>query len=1190
MATGWLSRIDISPDEFLHADQLNYLGNDIRNWGGDVNGGAHHLSNVILQGSGGFQFHPSPLEITPGADSQTFVQFDQTVAGNQIARWIVGRDSAPETGSNAGSNFLIGRYDDAGAYLGNVLTINRASGLITMGSQFWTGPVNANGQTLSNVVIPNMLIDPTLAKGDLLARSASALIRVGVGGDGQVLTADASTTAGVKWATPASQVFSVFGRIGNVVATAGDYSASQVTNAVASNQFYTDPPWIASLAWSKLTGVPAFVPATRQVIAGAGMGGGGPLSADVTLTANVLTVFGRTGDVVLTGADLAGAGVVPDTRRIIAGAGLGGGGALSADVTLTANVTSVFGRTGAVVLTTADLTAAGGAPATRVLTAGTGLIGGGDLSADRTFTVLDDTTNQRTRVSKAGAPVATRREINFINGANVAVTVVDNAANNRLDVTVTSNAGSGGMPDPTSVLGDLIVRGATAPPAAPERLPVGANTFVLTADNTAPLGLKWAAPASVALTPWTTDIDAANHKLFNVNRIAIGLTTPGYPLDIVGDVNITGTYRVAGAPLLTALTPWTSDINAANFALRSAGRIGVGNDATVVPSSSVTSSHLLVGATTGNLSGQVVIISNLAGGGGGLGGYQWANYAITATDKRIASINAITGSTIDSADMQFYTWNAGVAGERMRVTAAGDVAVGNTAASLLASGPHIIVGSATNNGQYGALTACGNNPTNGNAIGVLRFINYAVTATEKRIAEIYGAVGSTPDSGAMTFYTWNAGVAGERVRITAAGSVGIGTASPVGVLEVREGANQNISFAPSGGNLAIQALNDSSSTWVPLRFDATGFYFMNGNVGVGTTVPPVRLSVLNPAVGLPSLGTASGAFSVLGDNPTWGLFFGGLNTGASWIQAMRADAQAVAYSILLNPQGGNVGIGGIPNTRLDVIDGATGNVNVLTVRCGMATSGDGPAILFNQNTGSNLMARVSAPYEAAANGLALSFWTFNGTALGERMRVTAPGLVGIGTSSPQSILHCYRRVEGGVSAISIDNDGTTAPIGQALLFRYGGSGILGGIYHIQDAGQPWCLRFKAWTNAAEAERMTIRGDTGNVGIGNPNAGYKLDVAGDVNCTGTYRVNGAPLSTGSQTPWLSDIDAASRSLTNVYLISGIASRNNATVISCPGSSPGTLPDATMSFSTNGSQLYIYVKWTGQAQKVAIINIA
>ena len=103
------------------------------------------------------------------------------------------------------------------------------------------------------------MTDPTTTKGDLLARGTSAVTRLGVGTDGQVLTADSTQATGIKWATPSGggAVSSVFTRTGAVVAATGDYTAAQVTHAVDQTGSYVNPAWITSLPWTKITGAPA---------------------------------------------------------------------------------------------------------------------------------------------------------------------------------------------------------------------------------------------------------------------------------------------------------------------------------------------------------------------------------------------------------------------------------------------------------------------------------------------------------------------------------------------------------------------------------------------------------------------------------------------------------------------------------------------------------------------------------------------------------------------------------------------------------------------------------------------------------------------------------------------------------------------------------------------------------------------
>jgi hypothetical protein len=184
-------------------------------------------------------------------------------------------------------------------------------------------------------------------------------------------------------------------------------------------------------------------------------------------------------------------------------------------------VATFNGRGGAVVPVAGDYTVAmvtGAVPATRQVLAGAGLSGGGDLSADRTLAVSADSTVQKGIVSKAGAVIGTRREINFIDGANVTITVADDAANNRVNITVASSGG-GGFVDPTTTKGDIMARGA----AAIARLGVGTDGFVLTADAASAQGVKWAAAPSGggSQTPWLQNIAANGFFLNSVGGIGV---------------------------------------------------------------------------------------------------------------------------------------------------------------------------------------------------------------------------------------------------------------------------------------------------------------------------------------------------------------------------------------------------------------------------------------------------------------------------------------------------------------------------------------------------------------------------------------------------------------------------------------------------------------------------------------------
>lgn len=84
----------------------------------------------------------------------------------------------------------------------------------------------------------------------------------------------------------------------------------------------------------------------------------------------------------------------------------------------------------------ADVT--GAVPNTRSINTGTGLTGGGDLSADRTLSVVANTTQQLVGVQNNGVDVATRQIINFVPGAGITLAGADDTTRSNVTISVTT--------------------------------------------------------------------------------------------------------------------------------------------------------------------------------------------------------------------------------------------------------------------------------------------------------------------------------------------------------------------------------------------------------------------------------------------------------------------------------------------------------------------------------------------------------------------------------------------------------------------------------------------------------------------------------------------------------------------------------------------------------------------------------
>jgi hypothetical protein len=196
--------------------------------------------------------------------------------------------------------------------------------------------------------------------------------------------------------------------------------------------------------------------------------------------------------------------------------------------------------------------------------------------------------------------------------------------------------------------------------------------------------------------------------------------------------------------------------------------------------------------------------------------------------------------TTTSTAMRFGTNNT----ERMRIDSAGNVGIGTSSPAVLLD----VRASATANIRIGST---GTDLSNNTEIGTLEFFNS--DGNQNAVAAYVRAIrGSSFGSGGLlTFATSTignpAGAVTERMRITPAGDVGIGTSSPARTLSV----NGNVGI----GSGSVETLITSSATtgvvgtWTnhPLALHVNTTERMridsSGNVGIGTSSPARALAV-----------------------------------------------------------------------------------------------------------------------------------------------------------------------------------------------------------------------------------------------------------------------------------------------------------------------------------------------------------
>lgn len=130
-------------------------------------------------------------------------------------RWRISKNNTAEGGSNAGSDLVINRYNDAGTLLGTAITVTRSSGLTTLAS------LSVSGSSTFT----------TISATGKITTVASA-----VGGAGITLphgTAPSSPVDGDLWTTSSGAYFRINGVTIPVALYSGmTYDASQITTGI----------------------------------------------------------------------------------------------------------------------------------------------------------------------------------------------------------------------------------------------------------------------------------------------------------------------------------------------------------------------------------------------------------------------------------------------------------------------------------------------------------------------------------------------------------------------------------------------------------------------------------------------------------------------------------------------------------------------------------------------------------------------------------------------------------------------------------------------------------------------------------------------------------------------------------------------------------------------------------------------
>jgi hypothetical protein len=508
---------------------------------------------------------------------------------------------------------------------------------------------------------------------------------------------------------------------------------------------------------------------------------------------------------------------------------------------------------------------------------------------------------------------------------------------------------------------------------------------------------------------------------------------------------------------------WNSTTTLTTRSLYDNGNVGIGTTSptALLNISSSTAASVLRVDTAGGAAALFVSGSEFVGIGTTSTSFNTLNRRVVAINgTSTALIGLMTGGTNrgyffhDATDAYLYNIANGAMifgtnnAERMRITSGGNVGIGTTAPAF----PLDIVGDIRSSGN-------------------IRSSNGTITtAISWQTGPTYGIVGTFSNHD-LSIWTNNS----QKMLVTAAGNVGIGTSTPTTLLHV-SGTTGGVFEVDGAGAAGVNAFYVSSS----------------GNVGIGTTNTTFRLFVTGSTNTVNFKGSGSAVFSVDGtsgrlfqvdDSLTGSLFSVNTAAGLPLIEAFSNN------TVLIGQYGQNtlyvsqsrVGIGTtIPASRLHV-SGTTGGA-------------------FQVNGAAATLAFYVSASGRVGIGTTTLLNTFHVVGSG---RFTDSLAVSTAVSTGDAFIELGTgRSASGFAYIDLVGDTTYTDYGLRIIRGSAGANATSEIIHrgigvLSISTQDAASLVLSTLNTA---RLTILSG-GNVGIGSTSPIYNLDVVGALRSTG-----------------------------------------------------------------------------------------